>query len=486
MTIPTKDSDLPSFLHPLYLEVADELALVADLWSELKDCKKQYLPKEQAEPPLSYRNRLDRTPFDSRFKPALKGHAGLLSDFTVLEDTAASITAAIEDIDLQGTDLTTFLTDLDEMVLRDGGAGVLVEYPVALEGIESAADQMALEMRPYLVAIDRRNILNWQIDYMRGKPVIRHLAIREMRLEPEGLFGVAEKTYYRVLRPGSFEVYELRVISNKWQAVLVEAGETGLDQVPFRWYSISNSKWFAGLPPFLNLARLNIEHLQKRSSLNEVLWKCNLPTFYRKGCPPIPGTNPPQFPPLKIGPNSVIDVPKDGEAGVIEPKGTAIAATQADTEKLEGAMDRVSLAFLTGGEASKTATEIMMDSAQTQCSLKNMARRKESLVQSLFSLWVEYTGETAAGGIQVNESILQMPMSSQDAGLVLDNMGVKFSDRLGLELLKYRRWLPPEVDVDAEVERLEGMPQARSLVSEADVEVERGRQTNPDRQPAAA
>lgn len=461
MGVPTKDSSLPSFLHPLYLEVADELALVQNLWDELKDCKKRYLPKEQGENPNAYRNRLDRTQFDSRFKPALKGHAGLLSDFTLLEDTAETILAAIDNVDLQGTDLTTFLTDLDEMVLRDGGAGILVEYPIEPDGVESAADQLALQLRPYLVAVDRRNILNWQIAYVQGKPVIQRLALRETRLEPEGAFGTVEKTYYRVLRPGSFELYELKTVGNKWQAVLIEEGQTGLDQVPFVWYSVSETKWFTGVPPFLNLARLNVEHLQKRSSLNEVLWKCNLPTFYRKGCPPIPGTNPPQFPPLKIGPNSVIDVPKDGEAGVIEPAGTAIAATQADIEKLEGSMDRVSLAFLTGGEAAKTATEVILDTAQTQCTLKNMARRKESLVQAVFALWVEYTNEPQSGGIQVNESVLQTPMSSQDAALVLGNMGVKFSDRLGLELLKYRRWLPPNTDVDAEVARLESQPDLR-------------------------
>ena len=32
------DPSLPSFQHPTYLDAADELQLVWDVWQELKDC----------------------------------------------------------------------------------------------------------------------------------------------------------------------------------------------------------------------------------------------------------------------------------------------------------------------------------------------------------------------------------------------------------------------------------------------------------------
>jgi hypothetical protein len=45
----------------------------------------------------------------------------------------------------------------------------------------------------------------------------------------------------------------------------------------------------------------------------------------RQGCDPIRGTPtgmPPQYPPLKIGPNSIVDIPKDGNFFFAEPINT--------------------------------------------------------------------------------------------------------------------------------------------------------------------
>lgn len=482
INVPTTDPTLPSFLHPLLVEMLEELQLVSDLWNELKDCKQNYLPQEESEPPKAYQNRLKRTQFDSRFTPALKGHSGLLSDFTLDEDCPESIKAAAGNIDLQGSDLVTFLTDIDEMVLRDGGCGIMVEHPeeaVDEEGnslIASAADQIGL--RPYLVAIDRRNILNWAIEYRQGKPHIKQLTLREFHLIDDGDFGCQQKTYYRVLRPGSFQVYELREDQGKFSKVLIPrlSGQTGIDQVPFVWYSLTGSKPFEGLPPFLNLARLNVEHLQKRSSLNEVIHKCNLPVPVRKGLIKSLADVLKGIAKLVIGPNSVVDVPTDGDFYFAEPTGNAIAATQADILKLEGAMDRVSLAFLTGGETPRTATEVVMDTSQTQCTLKNMARRKESVVQQIFALWTLYGSNKgrSGGSIKCNESVLQLPANPQEVQVILDAMGVKISNRLGLEMLAQRKWLPPNTDIDKELIEIEEVSSSRqeALLSNTDIDNE--------------
>jgi len=167
----TKDPSIPSFLHPLYLDAQAELQLVWDVWQELKDCNAGYLPREESEPPAAYKSRVARTQFDSRFKPALKGHAGLLSEFVLSDDVAPSIAAARDNIDLRGSSIESFLSDQDETVLRDGGVGILVECPPEPTDengtplIQSAADQQDFGLRPYLCAVDRRNLLNWSITY---------------------------------------------------------------------------------------------------------------------------------------------------------------------------------------------------------------------------------------------------------------------------------------------------------------------------------
>lgn len=448
---PSIDPTLPSFLHSNYVEVQDELDLVWNVWSDLKGCKKQYLPREQAEPDRAYRNRLERTHFDNRFTPAIKGHAGLLSEFTLTDEVPDSIVTHEKDIDGQGNDLTTFFTEADEMVIRDGGCAILVEYPPEDDLIVSNRDLIEAGRRPYLVLIDRRDILNWSVEYRNGKPFINRVTIRIVQQVDDGEFGTRQQVLYRVLRPGNWQTWEILKSGQKWTKRLVDEGVTSLDRVPIVWYSISESKLFQGKPPFLNLARLNIEHLQKRSSLNECLHKINLPVPVRKGAKPIqaqmPG-QPPQMPRLTIGPNSVVDIPENGDFYFAEPTGNAIAASQADIEKLEKAMDRVSLSFLSGSETAKTATEVVLDTAQTQATLKGMATRKESASQQVFEIWIDYTGEPTSGSLDVNESVLQIPPTPQDIQLILDAMNVQIPGRLGLQMLLQRRWLPADTDID--------------------------------------
>jgi hypothetical protein len=449
--IPTTDNTLPSFLHPNLLEVQDELDLVWNVWNDLKNCKKQYLPKEQAEPEKAYKNRLDRAHFDNRFTPALKGHAGLLSEFTLTDEVPASIVLSEKDIDGQGNDLVTFFTEADELVMRDGGCGILVEYPPEDPEILTNRDLLESGRRPYLVLIDRRDILNWSTTHRGGKQFINRVVIRTIEEVDDGEFGTKQQTLYRVLRPGSFEVYELIHTKQGYVKRLVDEGKTSLSEVPIVWYSISESKLFQGQPPFMNLARLNIEHLQKRSSFNEIQYKINMPVPVRKGAkaiaPTVPG-QPPIMPRLVIGPNSVVDVPETGDFSFAEPSGSGMALTQADIEKLERSMDRVTLAFLSGSETAKTATEVVLDTAQTQATLKGMATRKESCSQQIFRFWAAFTREPATGSLDVNESILQIPATPQEIQIILDAMGVQIPQALGLQMLLARRWLPADTKLE--------------------------------------
>lgn len=476
-TPPSNDKKLPSFVHPDLLDVQAGLQWVWDVWHELKDCKPTYLPQEQAEPPKAYKNRLNRSQFDSRFAPALRGFAGLLSAFSLTEDTPQSIQAAKDDIDQQGNSLQVFFAQADEMVLRDGGCGLLVEFPKTPTDengqplIQNAADEVAFNLRPYFVLIDRRNILNWSMEYRQGKPFIKRVVIREMQLVDDGDYGCELKIFYRVLRPGSFEVWEIvRDGMSSWRPVLQDQGETNLDRVPLVWYSITENTLFHAQPPFLNLARLNIEHFQKRSSLNEVLHKCNLPVPKRKGAKPDKNG---KFPPLALGPNTVVDVPETGEFAFEEPKGTAIAATQADIVKLEDSMDRTTLAFLTGGEVQRTATEAIIDTAQARASAEGMAARKKSAIEQGFALWAAYTGETGKGSIDQDKQILEVPPTPQETQITLDAMGNQISRKLGLTKLQRSGWIPKDWDLEEELRLTEGVDAGdRPLVTAQQIDEE--------------
>lgn len=427
--------------------------------------ERAYLPKETKEPPQAWSDRIRRTTFDNRFEPAIKDYAGLLSVFSLNDDTAQSILDNQNNIDLMGNDLWTFFHEVDQYCLRDGWCGVMVEHPPEDPNINSQADLLESDRRPYLVLVDRRDILNWQTTKINGKPQLTRVTIRETRLEPDGDYGEKEAVYYRVLIPGEYFVFQIIEGKGEAQLLLVEQGTTSLAEIPLVYYSVTESGLFNAKAPFLNLAKLNIEHFQKRSQLNEVLRKCNLPVPVRKGLIRTVDDIK-KVPPLVIGPNSVLDIPADGDFFFAEPSGVAIAASKDDIKNLEAAMDRMTLDFLTSGEHQKTATEVLLDSTKTSANLKGVARRKESAMQQIFKLWVAYTGETEGGGITQDEDLLSVPLTPEQIDKLesLANLGF-ISQRTLLLLLQRGKTLPRQFDIDAEVAMTEKVQQKDEVLA---------------------
>ncbi|MBD2771151.1 DUF4055 domain-containing protein [Iningainema tapete] len=444
--------NLPLSLSHAAAAAVGKLKLLWDCWNDLEGVEKSYLPQETKEPPKAYADRIKRTTFDNRFEPAIKDYAGLLSVFSLNQDAAQSILDNKDNIDQQGNDIWSFFHEADQMVLRDGWCAILVEFPPDNPDIQSQADLLASDRHPYLVAIDRRDILNWRFAYVSGKPKLQRVTIQERRLEPDGEFGEVEQIYYRVLKPGEYAVYQIVEGSGgQNQLILVDSGTTSLSEIPLVCYSVTEGKLFSAKPPFLNLAKINIEHYQKRSQLNEVLRKCNLPVPVRRGLIRT-ADDLQKVPPLVIGPNSVIDIPENGDFFFAEPSGAAIAASREDIKDREAAMDRMTLDFLTSGKHQKTATEVVLDSTKTSANLKGVARRKESAAQQIFQLWVQYTGEPTGGSIAMDDSLLQMPLDPQATEKLESLAQTGFiSQRTLLLLLQRGKVLPRQFDVDAEV-----------------------------------
>jgi hypothetical protein len=462
---PTNSNNLPSTLSLAAAAYSGNLLLLLDCWNNLEGRERVYLPKETKEPPQAWSDRIRRTTFDNRFEPAIKDYAGLLSVFSLNDDTAQSILDNQNNIDQMGNDLWTFFHEVDQYCLRDGWCGVMVEYPPEDPNINSQADLLASDRRPYLVLCDRRDILNWQTTKVNGKPQLTRVTIRETRLEPDGDYGEKEAIYYRVLIPGEYFVFQIIEIKGESQLLLVEQGTTSLTEIPLVYYSVTESGLFSAKAPFLNLAKLNIEHFQKRSQLNEVLRKCNLPVPVRKGLIRTVDDIK-KVPPLVIGPNSVLDIPADGDFFFAEPSGVAIAASKDDIKDLEAAMDRMTLDFLTSGEHQKTATEVLLDSTKTSANLKGVARRKESAMQQIFKLWVAYTGESQGGGITQDEDLLSVPLTPEQVDKLqnLADSG-RISDRTLLLLLQRGKTLPRQFDIDAEVALTENSVSADRILA---------------------
>ncbi|MEO1522887.1 MAG: DUF4055 domain-containing protein [Cyanobacteria bacterium J06633_2] len=451
----TNDASLPSYQCMAYRKFAPLLETSMDVYEgitawvvndEVIDSHKacRYLPQEEKESDDAYRNRLLRSLFINFYRPAITGFSGLLSDFELNQDIHPSLTQYEDNVDLQGNSITAFFASTDKAVMRDGFVGVLIEFP---EGrVDDAGQEAAAgDRRPYLILVERSNIINWR--WSTDGAYLEQLTIRRVEVRQEDRFGEKEVTVYQVWTPGRYEIWEQE---EDGDVEFVSESTFSLSFIPFVPYSVSEANPFESRPPLYDLALQNIAHYQELSDDREVRHKCNLPVPVRKGYMGAGGINQSGNPPLVIGPNSVVDVPPDGDFYFREPSGVAIASNRTAIMDLEERMLKEALSFFGGEGIERTAREVELRSSQTRASLSLLAHYKESAVQRIFKVWSLWmNSDQFDGGITINKSLLSSPLEPS-AIQVFSNLVTlgQLPVETFWQILKEGKRLPKSIDVD--------------------------------------
>ena len=464
---PTNDPSLVSYHRPELLRQLPALEMANHCWCQLdttfadstgnlKSVKEKYLPQEPAEPRPAYESRLTRSTYAPIYRDSIRAYAGLLNRFQLV-DAPQSLVASDQDVDLQGENIQSFWNRCDEKALRDGGVYVMVDMTQE-NGEQNFLDEQNAGRRPYLIMIDRSNVINWSIDYTDGKERVQHATIRQFRQRSvPGSFGVVLDAVYHVLRPNLVETYRLEKKGREWVQIKEREVVTSIPVVPIVWYGATDPHFASGDMPLNALAELSIQHFQMRSDLQELLHKCAMPVPVRTGAKIGPDGKPV---PLVLGPNTAVDL--DAEGGKFEfaePSGRSLERHQAEIQHLELLMDRSSLNFLYGANI-KTATEAALRASQVASQVSALTRNKTSAFNVVMRLWAAYSGEfdqlTSESGIAINDSLISRPLdASEIAQLVnLYSQGL-LSKRTVLDELQRGGILDPDLRVEEEIERTE-------------------------------
>ena len=463
VTHPVNDESLASYHRPELLALLPGLELALDCWNLLDTAgrgseKGKYLHKEIGEPLAAYRERLHRSTYTPIYRDSIRAYAGLLSRFQLFK-APPSLAASEQNVDLQGSSIHSFWNSCDELAIRDGGVFIMVDMPPkddALEG--NFYDEMQVGRVPHMIQVERRDVINWSVEYVRGREKINHVTIRQIRStpNPKGYGSVIEPVYL-VMRPGSIQTFRLVKKDNRWTQVAEDPISTSLPVVPIRWYGASSPRFAQGDLPMNGLAELSIQHYQMRSDLQELLHKCAMPVPVRKGAPTGPDG---RRAPLIIGPNTAVDLDGGTESGFTfaEPKGTSLERHQAEIDHVEALMDRSSLNFLYGANI-KTATEASLRASQISSQVSSLIRNKASSFVGVMRLWAAYAGElaslTAESGIAINDSLINRPIDpSGMAQLINLHTNGILSKQTILEELQRGGVLDPDLKVDIELERI--------------------------------
>jgi len=451
---PNNDASLPSFWHPTRKELDDELRKALDAWNYLRGTKERYLPKETKEPDAAYRNRLNRAVYTGFFRDGIDSFAGILSRFE-LKDPPPSMVDLWQNIDNEGNDGKSFFMSADAMMLRDGGVCLGVEMPV--NNAENRAQELAADVRPYLVSRPRGLMLNWRTRFIGGIELLECATFLEMVELPDGDYGVKHEPRYRVIKRGEWTVYKIEQQKgqgaefvatvdtdedgNERQGQYLMANGQPLPVAPIVWYAADGDLFGQGGMPMRQVLEHDLEHFRTRSDLAEKTHRVAMPVPVRTGQPPQPPGMPPEA--LEIGPNSVVDVPIGGTFAFAEPSCSSLAEQREQVGQIEALIKEKTANFAYGeGSPAKTATQSGLEAAHAQAGLSMLSARKGSVMQQLMAIWAMFTGEDAdpEAGISMSSTIYDRPLdppsraqliAEVDAGLVSRETAIEILQRGG-------------------------------------------------------
>lgn len=451
------NKDFPNYQSLFYREIHKKLEFVDDMYegrsvwySPLEGIYNgekimRYLPRESGEPSDQYHKRIANSYFHNVFRDSIQSTAGFLN-FSLNEDVLESLLEHKDNIDGKGNSIEVFFQQADIASLKHGFCLILIDYPT--ETPSTLYESRQLGRRPYLVLIERKDITNGRTNHKlqsRDNPITQ-LTIEQSLIVEDGPFGEKIIEQYRVIGDQWYQVWQEE--EDTEIPALIEDGKYSLPVMPIVVYSLTgvSQNPFESSIPLYDLGEMQLQLFQKSSVKDD---------FMRKLCPflQVKELNPGALgdEEITIGPNMYI---KNCEASFISPGPEAMGPMQNDIDKLIEAMKLKTLAFQTGNARTATATEIRRDTASSEANLVNMARNKESAIQSVFNVWALWENKAGKGGtVTVNSAVLekQIDLAKTELYRGLNDKGIINTEQY-LSLLKEGKWLPGDFDLEEEKE----------------------------------
>ncbi|MES2973375.1 MAG: DUF4055 domain-containing protein [Pseudomonadota bacterium] len=403
------------------------------------------LPKWPNEEQKSYEARLAT----ATLFPAFPRTVGVMvgkptsKQLTLGDDVPPKVAELMDDVDRQGSSLHAFVIQLLFEVMGPGIAGVLVDHPPAV-GIVTVADERKAALRPYAVLIRHDQVLGWKSETVDGIERLTQLRIAEAREVDDGEYGTKAIRRVRVLRRGSYEVWE--EAADKSAYIRVDEGKTTVQDIPYVPFYGKKKGFMVGAPPLLDVAYLNVKHWQSQSDQDTIMHVARVPILALMGIE--------DDKEITVGSGSAIKLPQGGDAKYVEHTGKAIEAGAASLEALEQQMIQAGAELLVMKPGpQKTATQASGDAEANKSDLQRIVESTEDGLDRVLQLFGDWIGEKQAGHVSLFKDFGVGNLSDASAQLVLDmrNSGL-ISKKTALLEQQRRGVLSPDIVPEDEIE----------------------------------
>ncbi|KAB8066259.1 DUF4055 domain-containing protein [Janthinobacterium violaceinigrum] len=430
----------------------EDCALIAALLGGTKTMRvagKKYLPQWPGEDDKSYELRLAV----ATLFPAYTRTIDVLSakpfskPVTLGEDVPERLKPWLQNVDLSGRDLHSFLSEITQEAMGYGFAGILVDFPKA-GNLVTKADEQAAGVRPYFVEVHVQNVLGWLPKTATSLEGLTQLRLLECVSEPDGDFDTKEIEQVRVLGRGTWQTWRQREAGSKKEWALYEEGVTTLKTIPFVPVYGKRLGYMQATPPLLELAHSNVEHWQSKSDQQNILHVARVPILFAK----MLGEGG-----ITVGAGSAVKSESpEGDLKFVEHGGKAIDAGRLSILDLEDRMRQAGAELLVIKPGNVTESQTLADNEQGACALQKIAGNVEDAGDQALQFMAEWVGEAEGGHITIFKDFGAASLAEASAELLLKSAASgKISGETYFNELQRRGILSPDLDWETEQERIQ-------------------------------
>lgn len=495
----------------LYYRMAARWDLIDDILAgtrAMRNLGTERLPRAEGEDLRRYSARLNRTFLHNATADTLRKIAAkpFSRPVQALGDGLSERWLGIlDDVDLQGTDLTTFAAGVFYSALRYGLCHVLVDFPRS-PGLPS--DQRFGKARPYWLRIEAPDLVGWRVEKtIWGEPKLSQIRYVTEEIDPDGEYGEQPVLRCRVWNAppmnstgeyvpnarGTWQRYawrdndstvtsitaakaDLRSVhrsrrdaleGGSWE--LEEEGEHGYQGIPLRTYYTQQTGLMTASPPFEELAVLNWEHWQSSSEQKNGLAYARTPILFESGRKDRvdaagearTGDRAAQ---IAVGAGAFHANPDpDSKLAYVETTGAALGEGWKDLDRIEVRMEKLGMQPLLDRSVQRTATEASSDDEKTMSLAKRWVADLESFLYTCVETTQKWAPSNAGDlydlpedfGISVFSDFGVNRRSDGDRAILLESRKNGDLDRRTyLEELQRRDYLSDLVDPEVVEDRL--------------------------------
>jgi len=297
----------------------------------------------------------------------------------------------LHDVTLDGVSADLFMLLATRNVILTGRSCILVDV---------ASDAGA--GRPYWVEYNAEQVLNWDVQRVKGAPVLAMVSILEdARKDPDDPFNVETVPQLRIL---SLEngIYHQRVYKDsegksgpkRWtleQDIVPMRRGTPLDFIPFYFLGSTTVQPPVEKPPVLDLVDMNYSHYRTTADLEHGLHFVGTPQLILIG-----GLNQ-KGEPVKFGSGRALLLPKGSDAKILQADGNLMGALENAEARKRKLMATLGARLLEDAPTVErdTATAVLARHAGEYSTLRTVAGSVERGFTSILRTHLWWLGSAA-------------------------------------------------------------------------------------------